>query len=909
MIKKFLFSLLTIISLFSVKAQQSVTFNYTGALQTWTVPACVYSIQVDVRGAKGGGILATPFVGSGQGGNGARVQHPSIAVTPGQVLEIRVGGCPTGPTGGWNGGGNGQTSVSNTQMESKGGGGASDIRVTPYAMNNRIVVAGGGGGRSGGSGQTNYQASGGAGGCTAGQTGLGSPFTGTGGGGGTQTAGGNGGPPWGGGQPGTAGTIGTGGNGGFYTTASGGGGGGGYFGGGGGGADNCCTGANGGGAGGGGSSFYPAGGTCSQGFQTGHGQVVITYTAGSTSVTVANNGPYCVGSQINLTATTGAPAYAWTGPNGFTSALQNPTIPSATAAMAGVYTLTYDAGGCISTATTTVVVNIPVVPTFNQIAPICEDANAPSFVNNSTNNPTIAGTWNPAAINTATSGTFTYTFTPNAGICATQATMNIQILPNEQATFNQLPDLCINDVAPALPAASTNNIPYTGTWSPATISTAVAGTATYTFTPTAGQCAFPATMDIITHALTTPQFNPMGQICQYMTNVVIPTTATNTTSYLNGPLITGSWNSPTVVTTSPGTVNYTFTPDPNQCATTLTFPITVDPLIIPQFTQIPQLCQDDANPIFPTTSNNVPGITGSWTPPNIDTSIPGIFTHTFFPDAGQCGDTVDMIITIVPAVPPTFVADTLSGCNPLLVSLSTIGAVQGAQYTWFWNGTTIGTGNTLSYNFDASGYHDITLEYNLLGCIETTTYNDYIYMENYPEASFSCVPGSLTETTMPVQFVNNSVGAIYYFWDFDDLTTSTEQNPNHNYVDVTENLLVTLTVSTSLGCSDEYQLNIPVIAEPIYYLPNTFTPDEDEHNQTWQAIFTTGFDPHSFHLAVFNRWGELIWETFDATQAWDGTYGPDGHKVPAGIYIWKLQFEPKENDYRKIVSGHLNLIR
>jgi gliding motility-associated-like protein len=268
-----------------------------------------------------------------------------------------------------------------------------------------------------------------------------------------------------------------------------------------------------------------------------------------------------------------------------------------------------------------------------------------------------------------------------------------------------------------------------------------------------------------------------------------------------------------------------------------------------------------------------------------------------------------MIVTIVPALPPTFVADTLSGCNPLLVGLSTIGAVQGAQYTWYWNGTTIGTGTNLSYNFDASGYHDITLEYNLLGCIETTTYNDYIYMESYPEASFSCVPGSLTETTMPVQFLNNSVGAISYFWDFDDLTTSTEENPNHNYVDVTENLLVTLTASTSLGCSDDYQLNIPVIAEPIYYLPNTFTPDEDEHNQTWQAIFTTGFDPHSFHLAVFNRWGELIWETFDATQAWDGTYGPDGTKVPSGVYIWKLQFEPKENDYRKIVSGHLNLIR
>ena len=184
MIKKIFFSLLSLSSFFT-QAQQSVTFNYTGSFQTWTVPPCVYNIQVDARGAKGGGIQATPFVGSGQGGNGARVQHPSIAVTPGQVLEIRVGGNPTGPAGGWNGGGNGHAAPSNTQYESKGGGGASDIRVTPYAMNNRIVVAGGGGGRAGGSGQSNYQATGGQGGCTTGQTGTGSPFTGTGGGGGS----------------------------------------------------------------------------------------------------------------------------------------------------------------------------------------------------------------------------------------------------------------------------------------------------------------------------------------------------------------------------------------------------------------------------------------------------------------------------------------------------------------------------------------------------------------------------------------------------------------------------------------------------------------------------------------------------------------------------------------------------
>ncbi|MCX8486682.1 MAG: hypothetical protein ORN53_05835, partial [Crocinitomicaceae bacterium] len=86
--------------------------------------------------------------------------------------------------------------------------------------------------------------------------------------------------------------------------------------------------------------------------------------------------------------------------------------------------------------------------------------------------------------------------------------------------------------------------------------------ATYVFTPTVGQCALANSMDIVTYALTTPNFNPMGQICEFESNVVIPTTALNTTPFINGPLITGSWNSPTVITAWAATTNYIFTPDP-----------------------------------------------------------------------------------------------------------------------------------------------------------------------------------------------------------------------------------------------------------------------------------------------------------------------------------------------------------
>ena len=220
--------LLLFISLFNngFSQPQTITFNCTGAPQTWTVPAGVTSISVTLKGGKGGGPL---------GGLGASITHPSIPVTPCQVLQINVGQAATGAAGGWNGGGNGHTATP-ALYSSFGGGGGSDIRTTPYALTNRLIVAAGGGGHAGGS--SNYTASltAGSAGCLAGTNGLGSLFTNTGGMGGTQTAGGNGGPPWvGGGQPGVTGGLGTGGNGGFYISAPGGGGGGGYYGGGGGG--------------------------------------------------------------------------------------------------------------------------------------------------------------------------------------------------------------------------------------------------------------------------------------------------------------------------------------------------------------------------------------------------------------------------------------------------------------------------------------------------------------------------------------------------------------------------------------------------------------------------------------------------------------------------------------------------
>ena len=262
--KNFILLLLSTSLLFEVFGQQTITFNYTGAVQTWIVPPCVYNITAVVAGAKGGGP---------SGGNGARITA-NIAVTPGQTLYIYCGGMGTqgSNSGGWNGGGTGHASGGNFGYSSYGGGGATDIRINGQALANRVIVAGGGGGRGGGS----WQVCGGTANCINGAQGCNT--YGAGGGGGTQFSGGNGGAPWAGVPPGgQAGSLGQGGQGGAWSTASGGGGGGGYYGGGGGGNDGCCTGANGGGGGGAGSSLMPAGGSCLANNNTNHGYATITF--------------------------------------------------------------------------------------------------------------------------------------------------------------------------------------------------------------------------------------------------------------------------------------------------------------------------------------------------------------------------------------------------------------------------------------------------------------------------------------------------------------------------------------------------------------------------------------------------------------------------------------------------------
>ncbi len=178
-----------------------------------------------------------------------------------------------------------------------------------------------------------------------------------------------------------------------------------------------------------------------------------------------------------------------------------------------------------------------------------------------------------------------------------------------------------------------------------------------------------------------------------------------------------------------------------------------------------------------------------------------------------------------------------------------------------------------------------------------------------PTANVITTETILSTLNTEVDFTNLTQDAVTYVWDFGDGSPiSNEVNPTHLFPDEESGgYMVMLIAFSELGCTDTLYIPIQVWEELIYFIPNTFTPDGDEYNQNWQPVFVSGFDPYDFHLIIFNRWGEIMFESYNAEVGWDGTY--HGEIVPQGTYTWKIDFKLEKNDARKMISGHLNIIR
>jgi gliding motility-associated-like protein len=333
--------------------------------------------------------------------------------------------------------------------------------------------------------------------------------------------------------------------------------------------------------------------------------------------TVASNSPVCENSTLNLTCSEGV-SWEWSGPNGFSSTEQNPTISNVSLLANGTYTVTItDANNCTETRTVDVQISTIVTPLFNASSPVCSGTTINALPTTSNNG--IEGTWSPALNNTATT---TYTFAPNTGQCAASFTFTVTVTPLITPTFSFGTSLtaCQGDVSAQvlLPTLSNNSI--VGTWNPSTIDFSILGETVYTFTPDAGQCATTTTFTVTVNPQTTTTFS-FGNNLSLCAGAAVPNLPATSA---NG--IQGTWNPAIVNNTASGT--YTFTPDANQCATAFTYSVSITPGVIPTFGfgNNLSICAGSAVPNLPATSTN--GIQGTWSPSVVDNTTNGTYTFT-----------------------------------------------------------------------------------------------------------------------------------------------------------------------------------------------------------------------------------------------------------------------------------------
>jgi len=283
-------------------------------------------------------------------------------------------------------------------------------------------------------------------------------------------------------------------------------------------------------------------------------------------------------------------------------------------------------------------------------------------------------------------------------------------------------------------------------------------------------------------------------------------------------------------------------------------------------------------------------------------------------DANGCVG-YDSLFAKIQAFPViSFYADQEQNCAPVSATFyNTTQYPDAFSCMWYFDdGTTYNGCGPVSHVFTSPGTYGATLVVttDLAGCQSELYLPNLVVADSRPLAHFTPNPQIGTQINNQITFVNNSYGATSYYWEFGDgIGTSNEVNPTYTYSEEVDWYHVMLVATSQGGCVDTAYADVTIQEELIFYVPNTFTPDKDQYNEVFKPIFTYGYDPYDYTLYIFDRWGEMIFESHDATVGWDGTYGVDGKICQDGTYTWKIEVKTTMNDERKTFVGHVNILR
>lgn len=318
------------------------------------------------------------------------------------------------------------------------------------------------------------------------------------------------------------------------------------------------------------------------------------------------------------------------------------------------------------------------------------------------------------------------------------------------------------------------------------------------------------------------------------------------------------------------------------------------------------ICPGSTSTVYATVSGNNNGpLTYQWnqglgTSPGSFQVTPTSPTYYSCTITNACGASItdSVLVDFNPLPTVTIMSDITNGCVPLTINFSDFTNTNTADsiYSWHWdfgNGDTSVIQNPV-YTYTQSGTYSVILYVTTYGgCSNNNAGNPYV-IDAYPVpvADFSVnqttinIPGEVLVCT------NVSTGATIYSWTFGDGGTSSQTNPIHEYSNLGD-MTVTLIASNQYGCADTTSTVITTTSDIVF--PNAFTPNTSGSNGGGYNImdltndvffpYTAGVD--NFKLQIFNRWGELIFETDDVRIGWDGYYR--GYLCEQGVYVWKAE--------------------
>lgn len=259
-----------------------------------------------------------------------------------------------------------------------------------------------------------------------------------------------------------------------------------------------------------------------------------------------------------------------------------------------------------------------------------------------------------------------------------------------------------------------------------------------------------------------------------------------------------------------------------------------------------------------------------------------------------------------------FTVDSPGKCTPAIFEFTNAtNPTQVAETYWYFSdGQSFANTNNFNAFFTLPGSYDLQLVIVTPdGCVDSLKTTNLFTVYSKPIANFNITPDPVTIFTTYVQFQNWSTGATSFEWYIDGGIPfySELKDPSTYYPEeVVNDYPVELIVTSEFGCKDTANAFVNVRPEIILYAPNTFTPDGDEFNNEWR-IYISGIERYrNFDLEIFNRWGEIMFASYDPDGSWDGTYG--GRKVPEGTYIWKIRAEDGYTDAKYEWNGHVTIL-